>query len=301
MTQQNKTRVAFLGLGTMGFPMAGHLANAGFDVTVYNRTEAVADRWLATYQGTKALTPAEAAKNAEFVLSCVGNDDDVFNLYSGEAGVFATLPDGGICIDHTTTSATLAEDMASFAEQMGHQFLDAPVSGGQAGAEQGVLTVMAGGDAEAYEQALPIMKAYAKSVKLIGTAGFGQRCKMVNQICVAGVLQGLAEGLTLAQKSGIAADTVLDALQHGAGSSWQMVNRTKTMMNDEFDFGFAVDWMRKDLGICLEEAEKLGLQLPMTQSVDEAYAGLQKAGHQRSDTSVLIKQFDLFDNEHDAS
>ncbi|CAA6828093.1 MAG: 2-hydroxy-3-oxopropionate reductase (EC [uncultured Thiotrichaceae bacterium] len=299
--QKNKTTVSFLGLGTMGFPMAGHLANAGFEVMVYNRTESVADRWLQTYQGVKALTPAEAAKNAEFVITCVGNDDDVLNIFSGETGIFSTLPDGGICMDHTTTSATLAEDMAGFAKELGHQFLDAPVSGGQAGAEQGILTVMVGGDADAYEKAEPVMQAYAKSVKRIGEAGFGQRCKMVNQICAAGVIQGLAEGLALAQKSGIDADTVLGALQHGAASSWQMVNRTQTMMNDEFDFGFAVDWMRKDLGICLEEAEKLGLELPMTKGVDDAYALLQKAGHQRSDTSVLIKQFDLFDKENDVS
>lgn len=301
MAKRNKTRVAFLGLGAMGFPMAGHLVNSGFDVTVYNRTEEVADRWMESYQGTKALTPAAAAEHAEFVMTCVGNDDDVLSIYSGETGIFATLPEGGICIDHTTTSATLAEDMAGFAQELGHHFLDAPVSGGQAGAEQGVLTVMVGGEIVAYEKALPVLQAYAKSVKRIGEAGYGQRCKMVNQICAAGVIQGLAEGLALAQKSGIDADTVLAALQHGAASSWQMLNRTKTMMNDEFDFGFAVDWMRKDLGICLEEAEKLGLALPMTQSVDNAYALLQKAGHQRSDTSVLIKQFDLLSHENDVS
>lgn len=301
MTQNSKKRIAFLGLGTMGFPMAGHLANAGFDVTVYNRTESVADRWLQIYHGAKAPTPAEAASHAEWVISCVGNDDDVSNIYRGETGVFTTLPKGGVCIDHTTTSATLAEEMAGIAEALGHQFLDAPVSGGQAGAEQGILTVMVGGDAAAYQKALPVIQAYAKSVSRIGDAGFGQRCKMVNQICAAGVIQGLAEGLALAQQSGMDADTVLGALQHGAASSWQMVNRTKTMMNDEFDFGFAVDWMRKDLGICLQEAEKLGLDLPMTKQVDAAYASLQKAGHQRSDTSVLIKQFDVFDHENDAS
>lgn len=294
----DKMRIAFIGLGTMGYPMAGHLAKAGFDVTVYNRTQAVSDRWIQDYQGKQALTPAQAAEQAEVVITCVGKDDDVREVYFDEDGVFSTLPKGGICIDHTTTSATLAEDFAEVAEeQLGHAFLDAPVSGGQAGAEQGQLTIMVGGDENVFEQALPVMKAYAKAVSRIGGAGMGQRCKMVNQICVAGVLQGLSEGLSFAKSAGIDAETVLQALQHGAGSSWQMVNRTKTMMNDEFDFGFAVDWMRKDLGICLDEANNLGVSMPMTKEVDRAYGKLQKAGHERSDTSVLIKQFALEDDE----
>lgn len=283
--------IVFMGLGTMGYPMAGHLIEQGYNVTVYNRTKALAEKWQQQHGGQVAETPAEAAKNADMVIACLGNDDAVNDIFITQ-GVMDAMAEGTILVDHTTTSATIAEKMSAEAEKHAGYFLDAPVSGGQAGAEQGILTIMVGGNEEAFKRAELVLESYAKAIKHVGSSGDGQRCKMVNQLCVAGVLQGLSEGLELAKRAGFDSQTVLDALQHGAGSSWQMVNRTQTMMNGEFDFGFAVDWMRKDLGICLDEAEKLGLELPLAKMVDERYEALQEKGCQRSDTSVLIRQFE---------
>ena len=284
-----KPRITFIGLGAMGFPMAGHLSKAGFDVTVFNRTQSKTEAWLKQYAGQKSNTITQAARSADIVFSCVGNDSDVREIY---AEIFKTAKATTILVDHTTTSAQLARELTTTAKQKGLTFIDAPVSGGQVGAEQGALTIMAGGDKTSFERITPIIYHYAKAVTLVGEVGAGQTCKMVNQLCVAGVLQGLSEGLNLAKASGINADTILNVLQHGAASSWQMINRTETMMNNEFDFGFAIDWMRKDLAICFDEAEKLGIELPMSKLVDERYAQLQKKGYSRSDTSVLIKQFD---------
>ena len=287
--KKTKPRITFIGLGAMGFPMAGHLSKAGFDVTVFNRTQSKTEAWLKQYAGQKSNTITQAARSADIVFSCVGNDSDVREIY---AEIFKTANATTILVDHTTTSAQLARELATTAKQKGLTFIDAPVSGGQVGAEQGALTIMAGGDKTSFERITPIINHYAKAVTLVGEVGAGQTCKMVNQLCVAGVLQGLSEGLNLAKASGINADTILNVLQHGAASSWQMINRTETMMNNEFDFGFAIDWMRKDLAICFDEAEKLGIELPMSKLVDERYAQLQKKGYSRSDTSVLIKQFD---------
>ena len=287
--KKEKPRITFIGLGAMGFPMAGHLSKAGFDVTVFNRTQSKTEAWLKQYAGQKSTTITQAARSADIVFSCVGNDSDVREIY---AEIFKTANATTILVDHTTTSAQLARELATTAKQKGLTFIDAPVSGGQVGAEQGALTIMAGGDKTSFERITPIINHYAKAVTLVGEVGAGQTCKMVNQLCVAGVLQGLSEGLNLAKASGINADTILNVLQHGAASSWQMINRTETMMNNEFDFGFAIDWMRKDLAICFDEAEKLGIELPMSKLVDERYAQLQKKGYSRSDTSVLIKQFD---------
>lgn len=289
------TRISFLGLGAMGYPMAGHLADKGFEVTVYNRTTAVAEKWLTQYSGQLALTPALAVTNADVVITCVGNDNDVRSIYCGSQnqndGIFSSLQDNTILIDHTTTSANLACELAQIAQQHQAHFMDAPVSGGQIGAEKGCLTIMVGGDKTTYQQAQPIMQSYAQAISLIGEVGYGQRCKMINQLCITGILQGLSEALSFAKASGIDAETVVNTLQHGAAGSWQMVNRTETMMKDQFDFGFAVDWMRKDLAICFDEAERLQVKLPLAELVDQAYKKLQTNGHGRSDTSVLIKQF----------
>lgn len=282
-------KVAFLGLGAMGYPMAGHLANKGYQVTVFNRTQSKAEKWLNEYTGEKAETPEDAVKEADIVLTCVGNDKDVKEIYQK---ILSAAKPGTILVDHTTTSAIIARELYQKAKDKGMSFIDAPVSGGQAGAENGVLTVMAGGDQEAFEQALPVMQSYSKAVTLIGEAGQGQVLKMINQICFIGTLQGLSEALTLAKAEGIDPKTIVDVLQHGAAGSWQMVNRTETMMNNEFDFGFAVDWVRKDLAICFEEAEKLGVELPLAKQIDERYKELQERGYSRADTSVLIKQFD---------
>lgn len=284
--------IAFLGLGTMGFPMAGHLANDGHKMVIYNRTQSVADKWLKQYKGWRASTPKEAVQYCDVVITCVGNDNDVREVYMGEQGIFSAIPEKAIIIDHTTTSATLAEELAEQANKKGVRFLDAPVSGGQTGAEQGLLTIMVGGDEDVLDKCEPLLECYATATRHIGENGAGQRCKMVNQLCVAGVLQGLAEGLALAEASGIESDVILDALQQGAGSSWQMVNRTHTMMAGDFNFGFAVDWMRKDLDICLDEAAIAGLNLPLAKLVDKEYQELQQRGYSRCDTSVLIKQFD---------
>ncbi|HFD31781.1 MAG TPA: NAD(P)-dependent oxidoreductase [Gammaproteobacteria bacterium] len=289
-------RISFLGLGAMGYPMAGHLANNGFEVTVYNRTTSVADKWLTEYSGKRAITPAMAVKEADIVISCVGNDNDVRSLYYGvenqNNGIFSAIKENTLLIDHTTTSADLACELMQIAAQHQANFIDAPVSGGQIGAEKGCLTIMVGSDEAVYQQALPVMESYAQSISLIGEVGYGQRCKMINQLCIAGILQGLSEALSLAKASGIDAKTVVNTLQHGAAGSWQMINRTETMMNDQFDFGFAVDWMRKDLAICFEEAERLQVKLPLAKLVDQEYEKLQANGYGRSDTSVLIKQFE---------
>jgi 3-hydroxyisobutyrate dehydrogenase len=282
-------KISFLGLGAMGYPMAGHLANAGYDVTVFNRTASKAEKWASEYKGHIAKTPEDAAKSADVILTNVGNDNDVREIYTM---IMSTAKAGAILIDHTTTSAIIARELSVEAKEKGMEFLDAPVSGGQAGAENGVLTVMVGGDQQAFDTALPILDTYAKAVTLIGEAGQGQVLKMINQICFVGTLQTLSEAITLAKAEGIEAKTIVDVLQHGAAGSWQMVNRTETMMDNDFDFGFAVDWVRKDLGICFEEAKKLGVELPITKQIDEEYQKLQERGYARSDTSVLIKQFD---------
>ncbi|OOF31203.1 NAD(P)-dependent oxidoreductase [Salinivibrio proteolyticus] len=284
--------VAFIGLGVMGFPMAGHLQKNGFPTTVYNRTTAKAEHWSEQYQGAFGTTPAEAAAHADIVFMCVGNDDDVRSVVYGDIGVLANMKKGSVLVDHTTTSAELALELADVCGRQGIQFLDAPVSGGQAGAENGALTIMVGGEPSVFERVEPVMRAYAKASQYIGPHGSGQRCKMANQICIAGVLQGLSEAIAFAQSANLDIDKMISAIQHGAAGSWQMNNRAHTMADDQFDFGFAIDWMRKDLGFCLDEAAKLGVDLPLTQQVDQRYAQLQQRGFGRCDTSVLIKQFD---------
>jgi len=287
MPQQN---ITFLGLGTMGYPMAGYLAkNEGYNVTVYNRTTSKAQKWADEYTGNYAETIEEAVANADVVVSCAGNDNDVREIY---AKVFNAAKSGALLIDHTTTSATLARELYAQAKSLNMEFLDAPVSGGQAGAEGGVLTIMVGGDQSTFDKCLDLMNSYAKATTLIGESGKGQVLKMVNQLCIAGLLEGLSEAWSLAKASDIDPDMMLNVLQHGAAGSWQMVNRTKTAMNNDFDLGFAIDWMRKDLAICFDEAETLGIDLPTAKQVDAKYADLQKRGYSRADTSVLFKQFD---------
>ena len=278
-------KVAFLGLGVMGFPMAGHLKAKGYDVTVYNRNPAKAEAWVQKHGGRSAPTPAAAAEGAEFVFMCVGNDNDVMAV---GAEALKGMKAGTVLIDHTTASADAARRLAGQAKEKGVAFIDAPVSGGQAGAENGKLTVMCGGDAAAFERARPVMDSYGRAVTLMGTTGAGQLTKMVNQICIAGLVQGLSEGIAFAEKAGLDADLVLDVISKGAAQSWQMENRGKTMHARKFDFGFAVDWMRKDLGICLEEAKRNGAKLPNTAIIDQFYAEVQKAGGSRWDTSSLI-------------
>lgn len=273
----------------MGGPMAGHLARAGHDLTVYNRTRSKAEAWVAAHGGRAADTPATAAREAAIVFSCVGNDDDVREIAAGPDGAFSTMPPGAILVDHTTTSATVAIELAQRARDSGLAFIDAPVSGGQSGAEQGILTVMAGGDAAAFAKAQPVIAHYARAVTLMGPAGAGQKTKMVNQICVAGVVEGLAEGLAFALAAGLDAKQVVEVISKGAASSWQMENRGRTMVEGRFDFGFAVDLMRKDLRIAMEEARANGAELPATALIDQFYATLQKQGHGRLDTSSLMK------------
>ncbi|WP_325895323.1 NAD(P)-dependent oxidoreductase [Grimontia sp. NTOU-MAR1] len=282
-------KVAFIGLGVMGYPMAGHLKNAGFETTVYNRTAAKAEAWADEYKGRFALTPREAAQDCDVVFVCVGNDDDVRSVIYGDDGVLASMRAGSVLIDHTTTSATLAEELAAACQNKGIHFIDAPVSGGQAGAENGVLTVMCGGEQAVFDAVKSVIDAYAKQAVLMGENGQGQRCKMVNQICITGILQGLSEALIFAQASGLDIEQMVNVLKHGAAGSWQMENRAVTMTQDKFDFGFAIDWMRKDLGICLDEAAGQGLELPLAKEVDEKYARLQVQGFGRMDTSILIK------------
>jgi len=281
-------KVAFIGLGVMGYPMAGHLANAGHDVTVYNRTAAKAEKWANTYPGKTAPTPAAAADRADFIFTCVGNDDDLRAVTIGDDGAFSTVKPGAVFVDNTTTSAIVARELSAIASEKGFVFIDAPVSGGQAGAENGKLTVMCGGDEAAFEKAKPVIAAFAASVKLLGPSGYGQLTKMVNQICIAGVVQGLSEGINFAKRAGLDIEKVIDVISKGAAQSWQMENRYKTMMANEFEFGFAVVWMRKDLGIAMEEAGKNGASLPMTKIVDGYYEEVQKIGGNRWDTSSLI-------------
>ena len=283
-------RIAFIGLGAMGFPMAGHLAKTGHNVTVFNRTAERARAWQAEYGGQIAATPAEAAEHQDAVMICVGNDDDVLAVTTGDEGALKTLPEGALLIDHTTTSEALAISLAEIASKSGVAFLDAPVSGGQIGAENGVLTVMAGGSETAFQSALPLLECYAKSVKRMGPVGAGQLTKMVNQICIAGLLQGLSEGIHFAERAGLDVTAAMEVIAQGAAQSWQMNNRASTMIAGEFDFGFAVDWMRKDLGIAIAAAEKVGAPVPVTQVVDGFYADVQNLGGRRWDTSSLIQR-----------
>ena len=283
-------RVAFLGLGVMGHPMAGHLARAGHQVTVYNRSPAKAQAWVAEHGGKHAPTPREAAAGAEFVFACVGNDDDLRSVVLGADGAFAGMSPGAVFVDHTTASAEVARELYGAARTLGLQFIDAPVSGGQAGAVNGLLTVMCGGDAEPFAAMQPVALAFSRAVTLVGEPGAGQLAKMVNQICIAGLVQALSEGIAFGQKAGLDMKQVLDVIGKGAAQSWQMDNRGKTMIEGKFDFGFAVDWMRKDLGLVLDEAKRNGARLPVTALVDQFYADVQQQGGNRWDTSSLIKR-----------
>ena len=280
--------IAFLGLGVMGYPMAGHLARAGLEVRVYNRTGAKAEAWVAEHGGSAHATAAEAATGAEVVFACVGNDDDLREVVLGEAGAFAGMAEGTVFVDHTTASAAVARELHALGAERGVAFLDAPVSGGQAGAENGALTVMVGGEEGAFERVLPHVEHMAKSVRRLGGSGAGQLCKMVNQICIAGLVQGLSEGLAFAEAAGLDAREVVGVISKGAAQSWQMENRYETMLDGEFEHGFAVDWMRKDLSICLDEARRNGAALPVAALVDQLYAEVQAMGGGRWDTSALI-------------
>jgi len=282
-------KVAFIGLGVMGYPMAGHLkGKGGHDVTVYNRTAVKAEKWVAQHGGKSAPTPKQAAADQDFVMTCVGNDNDLREVMLGENGVFAGVGEGAIVVDHTTASAEIARELYAEAKKRGFQFIDAPVSGGQAGAENGVLTVMCGGDAGPFAAAEKVIAAYARACNLLGSPGSGQLAKMVNQICIAGLVQGLSEGLHFAMKAGLDIEKLIATISKGAAQSWQMENRYKTMVAGKFDFGFAVDWMRKDLGICLAEARRNGAHLPVSALVDQFYSQVQKMGGKRWDTSSLI-------------
>lgn len=285
----NTLKVAFIGLGVMGYPLAGHLQRAGYQTTVYNRTSEKAQAWVDEYGGELKESPREAVALADIIFVCVGNDDDVRSVIFGDKGVLSGIKKGAILVDHTTTSADLAIELAQACKSYLVSFIDAPVSGGQAGAENGALTIMCGGDTAAFNDIRPVLNTYAKLATLLGGNGQGQRCKMVNQICIAGILQGLSEALLLANKASLDITQIVETLKHGAAGSWQMENRAVTMSEDKFDFGFAIDWMRKDLNICLNEAKKHQLQLPMTLSVDKDYQTLQQNGFGRMDTSVLIK------------
>lgn len=286
MTQPRKT--AFIGLGVMGYPMAGHLAAGGHEVTVYNRTRSKASAWVEAHGGAFAETPAQAATGRDLVFLCVGNDDDVRSVVHGDDGAFAGMGEGAVLVDHTTDSADLARELDAAARERGIGFVDAPVSGGQAGAENGVLTVMCGGDSGVFDRAAPVIEAYARAVTLMGPAGAGQLTKMVNQICIAGLVQGLSEAMNFAAKAGLDCDLVTDVISKGAAGSWQMENRARTMARGEFEFGFAVDWMRKDLAIALAEAGRNGARLPTTALIDKFYAHVQARGGGRWDTSSLI-------------
>ncbi|MEE9428373.1 MAG: NAD(P)-dependent oxidoreductase [Paracoccaceae bacterium] len=288
-------KVTFLGLGVMGYPMAGHLQSSGHEVTVYNRTVAKSKNWVAQYGGCLALTPHKAAEDAEFVFACVGNDDDLRAVTLGDDGAFSGMKKASVFVDHTTVSAAVTHELYSAAMELGLAFVDAPVSGGQAGAENGALSVMCGGNADAYARAEPIINCYAKMCRLLGDSGAGQLTKMCNQIAIAGVVQGLAESLHFAQAAGLDGQAVIDVISQGAAGSWQMSNRYKTMLADEFEHGFAVDWMRKDLGICLDTADENGASLPMVALVDQFYKDIQKMGGNRWDTSSLIRRLKLPD------
>jgi len=283
-------KVAFLGLGVMGYPMARHLKEAGHEVTVYNRTATKSEKWVSENGGTAAKTPAEAAVGQDFVMACVGKDDDLRGVCLGESGALAGMKSGAVFVDHTTVSAKVTRELYAKAEANGIKFVDAPVSGGQAGAENGVLSIMCGGDEDAYSAAEPIMQAYGRSIKRLGESGAGQLTKMVNQICIAGLVQGLSEGLNFAEKAGLDAKAVVEVIAGGAAGSWQMSNRYETMVDDHFEHGFAVDWMRKDLGICLATANENGASLPVTAIVDQFYKDVQQMGGGRWDTSSLIKR-----------
>ena len=284
----SKARLAFIGLGVMGYPMAGWLSRNGHQVTVYNRTNVVAERWIADFTGQLALSPAIATRNADIVFVCVGNDNDVNEVMLGERGIMAGVASGTIIVDHTTTSAKLARQLAIEIQGVGSQFIDAPVSGGQQGAENGQLTVMCGGQAESFAKVKPIIECYAKSVQLMGDSGSGQLCKMVNQICIAGLVQGLAEGLNFAERAGLDTHQVIDVISQGAAQSWQMENRYKTMLAGDYEHGFAVQWMRKDLAFALQEAKSNGAQLPVTELVDQYYEQIEAMGGARYDTSSLL-------------
>ena len=281
-------KTAFLGLGVMGYPMAGHLKDAGHDVVVYNRTASKAEEWAAEHDGRAAATPAEAAAGCDFVMLCVGDDPDVREVVLGDDGCLAAMEPGSVLVDHTTASATVAREVGAACEEKGCGFLDAPISGGQAGAENGVLTVMCGGSDETFERARPILDSYARSLTLIGPTGSGQMCKMVNQLCIAGLVQGLSEGIHLAQKSGLDVAKVIQAISGGAAQSWQMENRWETMNAGEFEHGFAVEWMRKDLGIALRAGRDVGAHLPVAALVDQFYSEVEALGGSRWDTSSLI-------------
>ena len=283
--------VAFIGLGVMGYPMAGYISKAGHNVTVYNRTDTKADKWISEYKGTKADTPAKAAEGADYIFTCVGNDNDLREVTFGENGIFKTIKKGAIYIDNTTASATIAREIYEYAKKNEFGALDAPVSGGQAGAENGALTVMIGGDQADFEKAKDKIDCYSKKMKLLGGAGNGQLAKMVNQICIAGLVQGLSEGINFGMKAGLNMEDVIEVISKGAAQSWQMENRYKTMIDDKFEFGFAVDWMRKDLKIAMEEAKNNGSLLPVTELVDKYYRDIQEMGGNRWDTSSLIKRF----------
>ena len=282
------SKTAFIGLGVMGYPMAGHLKKAGHQVTVYNRTASKAEQWVQEYGGMKASTPADAAKEADFVMACVGDDDDLREITCGTNGAFSGMSQGSVFIDHTTVSAKVTRELSENAAEQGFSFLDAPISGGQAGAENGMLTVMVGGDPAAFERAQPVMDAYSRMIKLLGPSGYGQMTKMVNQICIAGLVQGLSEGIHFAKAVGLDVEAVIETISKGAAQSWQMENRYKTMNEGEYNHGFAVDWMRKDLGITLEEARSNGAHLPVTALVDQFYSEIQAMGGRRWDTSSLL-------------
>ncbi len=283
--------VAFIGLGVMGYPMAGYISKGGHNVTVFNRTISKAERWIKDYKGKIAKTPAEAAKDAEYIFTCVGNDNDLREVTFGEKGAFKSIKKGSVYIDNTTASATIAKEIYEYAKKNGFGALDAPVSGGQAGAENGALTVMIGGDKTDFDKAKDKIDCYSKKMKLLGGPGNGQLAKMVNQICIAGLVQGLSEGINFGMKAGLNMEDVIEVISKGAAQSWQMENRYKTMIDDKFDFGFAVDWMRKDLKIAMDEAKNNGSLLPVTELVDKYYAEVQNMGGNRLDTSSLIKRF----------
>jgi 3-hydroxyisobutyrate dehydrogenase len=283
-------KVSFIGLGTMGYPMAGYISKAGHNVTVFNRTKSKAEKWLKTYPGKMSETPAEAAKDSDFVFTCVGNDNDLKEINFGKNGIFKSIKKGSVYIDNTTASASIAREIYSYAKKNGFGFLDAPVSGGQAGAENGALTVMIGGDQKDYDKASPVINCYSKKMKLLGKTGSGQLSKMVNQICIAGLVQGLSEGINFGIKAGLNMEEVIEVISKGAAQSWQMENRYKTMIDNKFDFGFAVDWMRKDLKIAMKEARKNNSLLPITEIIDAYYKDVQKMGGNRWDTSSLIKR-----------
>ncbi len=291
------TKVAWIGLGVMGFPMAGHIRVKGdYHVTVYNRTATKAGAWTAKHGGISAATPADAARGADVVCACVGNDDDLRSVTTGSDGAFHTMPPGAVFVDHTTASATVARELSATAQARGLHFIDAPVSGGQSGAENGTLAVMAGGDQDAFDRAAPVIAHYARTARLIGPSGSGQLTKMVNQIAIAGLVQGLSEAISFAERNDLDVAAVMDTISKGAAQSWQMENRWRTMHGRSFDFGFAVDWMRKDLGICIEQARVSGAAIPVAELVDGFYSDVQKMGGERWDTSSLIKRLDKLPN-----